>query len=96
MYMNKLFKNYFLTLINNPTSVTSKSIFAIDHINTNFLLNSNFKSGIIKADLSYHFAIFMIWGWSETFFSNTEYRRNAQGIYKKRFSEKQIVDINKY
>ena len=49
--LNELFKNS-LTLINKGTHVASKSISAIDHINTNFLFNSNFNSGIIKANLS--------------------------------------------
>ena len=50
-YLNELFKNN-LMLINKGTHVASKSISAIDHINTNFLFNSNFNSGIIKANLS--------------------------------------------
>ena len=54
IYVNKLFRNNLLTLINELTGVTSKSISAIDHINTNFLLNSYFKSAIIKLNLSDH------------------------------------------
>ena len=53
--MNELFKNKLLTLINKRTRVTSIYISAMDHMKTNFLLNS--ISGIIKADLSDYFAI---------------------------------------
>lgn len=67
------------------------SIFAIDHINKNFALNSNFNSGIIKTDLSDHFNISMTCEWSEEFFRNTEYTR--QIIYKEKFSEKQIEQL---
>ena len=91
IYVNELFKNSLLTLINRHTHVTTTSIFAIDHINKNFALNSNFNSGIIKTDLSDHFNISMTCEWSEEFFRNTEYTR--QIIYKEKFSEKQIEQL---
>ena len=71
IYVNEKFKNSLLTMINRPTRVTSKPISAIDHAHKNVLLNSNFKSGIIKTNLSDYFAIFMTFGWSEKFFKNT-------------------------
>ena len=50
---------------NKPTRVTSKSISAIGHINTNF------DFGIIKTIFSGHFTIFMTCGRSEKFLKNT-------------------------
>ena len=91
IYVNELFKNSLLTLINRHTHVTTTSIFAIDLINKNFALNSNFNSGIIKTDLSDHFNISMNCEWSEEFFRNTEYTR--QIIYKGKFSEKQTEQL---
>ena len=41
----------------SPLFVTSKSIYAIEHINRNFVLPSNCTSGIIKTNLLYQFAI---------------------------------------
>ena len=76
-------------MINKLARVISKSISAIDHINTNFLLNSKFKSGIIKTNLSDHFAITMTCGQSEKFFKNIKYTRHAHIIYKRIFSKKQ-------
>ena len=76
-------------MVNKPTRVNSKSISAIDQINT-FFFNSNFKPGIIKANLSHHFSIFMTCGRSEKVFLKKEYTRHTQIIYKIIFSEKQI------
>ena len=36
-----------------PLFVTSKSIYAIDHVNKNFVFTSNCTSGIIKTNLLY-------------------------------------------
>ena len=43
--------------INNPTTMTSKTISAIDHIITNSIYNNDFKTGILKTDISDHFPI---------------------------------------
>ena len=43
--------------INKPTSVTNQTISAIDHIITNSIYNNDFKTGIIKADISDNFPI---------------------------------------
>ena len=52
IYVNELFRNNLLTLINKHTRITRKSISAINYINKNFVLNPNFNSCIIKTDLS--------------------------------------------
>ena len=61
-----------------------------------FLLNSNFKSGIIKTNLSVHFTIFMTCGRSEKFFKNTKYTRHAQIFFKRIFSEKQKLKLHEF
>ena len=43
--------------INKPTSVTNKTISAIDHIITNSIFNNDFKTAIIRTDISDHFPI---------------------------------------
>ena len=41
--------------VNKPTRVTNKTIFAFDHIIKNSIYNNDFKTGIIKRDISDHF-----------------------------------------
>ena len=43
--------------INKPTTMTNKAISAIDHIITNSIYNKDFKTGIIKKDISDHFPV---------------------------------------
>ena len=43
--------------INKPTRVTNKTISAIDHIITNSIYNNDFKTAIIRTDISDHFPI---------------------------------------
>ena len=46
--------------INKPTSVTRYTATAIDHMPTNFIINTEIKSAIIKADVSDHFPIIFV------------------------------------
>ena len=46
--------------ISKPTRVTKHTAAAIDNIITNFIINSGFKSAIVKTDLSDHFPIIFI------------------------------------
>ena len=71
--VTELFKNNLLILISKLILVTSKSISVIEHINTTFLKNPSFKSGITKKHLSDHFNIFIFCERYKKFFKNTEY-----------------------
>ena len=46
--------------VNKPTRVTWNTASAIDHIITNLVINAEFKTGIVKTDISSHFPIFFI------------------------------------
>ena len=46
--------------INKPTRVTKDTATVIDHIVTNCILNSDFKSAIVKEDLCDHFRVIFI------------------------------------
>ena len=46
--------------INKPTRVTKYTATAIDNIITNCIINSDFKSAIVKKDLSDHFPIILL------------------------------------
>ena len=57
---NIKFKNYgFIPVINKPTGVSRNNAAIIDHINTNHFLNNDMHSGIIAADISGQFPIFL-------------------------------------
>ena len=55
-----IFRHGLIPTITKPTRVTTNTATAIDHIITNSVINAEFKTGIIKTDISDHFAIFFI------------------------------------
>ena len=59
-YLNLLFQKNFVPVINKPTRLSCNNATIIDHINTNRFLNNYLHSGIITADISGHFPIFLI------------------------------------
>ena len=56
-FLNLMFEFRMIPIINKPTRVTKHTATAIDNIITNCILNSDFKSAIVKTDLSNHFPI---------------------------------------
>ena len=60
-FLSLTFQHGLLPVINKPTGVTKTTITAIDHINTNSVLSNDIKTGILKADISDHFPIFLIY-----------------------------------
>ena len=59
-FFNLIFQNGIFPLINRPTRVTKSSATIIDHVLTNTIIDSEVQSGIIKADISDHFAVFSL------------------------------------
>ena len=57
---NFIFQNGIFPVINRPTRVTKLSATVIDHILTNTIIDSHIQSGIIKTDISDHFAVFYL------------------------------------
>ena len=55
-----MFESSTIPTLNKPTRVTKRTATAIDNIITNCIINSNFKSAIVKTDLSDHFPIIFI------------------------------------
>ena len=55
-----MFEFSMVPTINKPTRVTKYTATAIDNIITNCIINSDFKSAIVKTDLSDHFPIIFI------------------------------------
>ena len=50
-----MFEFSMIPTINKPTRVTKHTATAIDNIITDCILNSDFKSALVKTDLSDHF-----------------------------------------
>ena len=65
--------------VNKPTRVTRNTATATDHIITNSVINAEFKTGIIKTDISDHFPIFFI---VKCFVNSTE--ASEEFIYKRK------------
>ena len=59
-FFNLIFQNGIFSLINRPTRVTKSSATIIDHVLTNTIIDSEVQSGIIKTDISDHFAVFAL------------------------------------
>ena len=55
-FFKLIFENGIFPLINRPTRVTKSSARIIDHVLTNTII----ESGIIKTDISDHFAVFVL------------------------------------
>ena len=84
--LNLMFRYNMIPVTNKPTRVTKHSANAIDHVITNSVIGYNdFKSAIIKTDLSDHFPIvFAI----KT--NKTTQRPVLKSTYKRSYCEKNI------
>ena len=56
-FVNLMFQFGLVPTPNKPTRVTNKTISATDHIITNSIYNNDFKTAIIRTDISDHFPI---------------------------------------
>ena len=70
---------------NKPTRITRSTATAIDHIITNSVINAEFKTGIIKTEISDHFPIFFIF---KCVLDSTEAREEF--IFKRNYSSNSI------
>ena len=59
-FFNLAFQNSIFPVKNRPTRVTKNSATIIDHILTNTIIDSPLQSGIVKTDISDHFAVFCL------------------------------------
>ena len=86
-FLNLIFRYNMIPLTNKPTRVTKHSTNAIDHIITNSVIgHDDFKSAIIKADLSDHFPIVFAIKTNET-----TQRPVLKSTYKRSYCEKKLL-----
>ena len=72
--------------ISKPTTVGKNSATAIDHIIANCIVNCQFKTAILKTDVTNHFAIAMALRTDEP----VHQRRKVQNVHKSNYDEKAI------
>ena len=89
MFFNLIFQRGFLPLIRRATRITRTTATAIDHIITDAILESTIHSGIIKANISDHFPIFII---SENSFSKNKSDEKTK-IIKQDFNNENIQNF---
>ena len=84
-FVNLMFRFGMIPTISKPTRATRQTASTIDHIITNSIIHTGFKSGIIKTDISDHFPIFFCYKYiAEKEDTKKEF------IYKRRFSDQSI------
>jgi exonuclease III len=86
-FFDMLFKHNVISVINRPTRVTRTTATAIDNILTNYFLDVNFSSGIIKTDISDHFSVFY------SFNLNKIANKNKEEIVKRDLSSKNVENF---
>ena len=86
-FVNLMFGFSMIPTINKPTRVTKHTATAIDNIITNCIINSDFKSAIVKTDLSDHFPIIFI---NELMRVHTPTDDMENCVYKRDFTENAI------
>ena len=59
-YLDLVYSNGFIPLINRPTRVTDQSATLIDHILTNNFVGTNMYQGVLLSDITDHYPIFCI------------------------------------
>ena len=61
--------------INKSTRVVNKTISVIDHIITNSVYNNDFKTGIIKTNISNHFPIIYVFKFRSSISSENQQKK---------------------
>ena len=90
-FLNLIYQNNLISTINKPTRVTMKTATAIDHILSNYFLDTDFKSAIFKTDIADHFPVCLLLPLPSIAKSENE----TTFIYKRTFSSDSIEMYNK-
>ena len=85
-FINLMFRCGIIPTINKPTRVTANTAATIGHIITNVIIDTDFKTGILKSCISEHFAIKLAFQIAEKKMCN----KSEQHIHKRIFNETSI------
>ena len=87
-FINLMSSYGMIPTINKPTRVTTNTATAIDHIITNIMIDTDFKTGILKSCISDHFAIMLAFQIGE---KNRKVFKKSEGTYSQaNFNETSI------
>ena len=89
-FLNIVYENGTIPIINKPTGLTNKTTTAIDHILTNSYTETIFKTTILKCDVSDHFPICLL-------IPSLKFSLKNKIIhtYKRSFNEQSIFNFKK-
>ena len=90
-FLNLIYQNNLISTINKPTRVTMKTATAIDHILSNYFVDTDFKSAIFKTDIAGHFPVCLLLPLPSIAKSENE----TTSIYKRTFISDSIEMYNK-
>ena len=85
-FLNLIYQNNLIPTTNKPTRVTMKTATAIDHILTISFVDTDFKSAILKTDISDHFHVCLLLSLPSIAKSENE----TTFIYKRTFSSDSV------
>ena len=89
-FLNIIYENGMIPIINKPTRVTNKTATAMNHILTNSYTETIFKTAILKCDVSDHFPICLIIPSLRVSLKN-----KIIYTYKRSFNEQSIFNFKK-
>ena len=85
-FFNLMYRYNMIPTINKPTRVGKKSATAIDHIIANCIVDCQFKTAILKTDVTDHFPIAMALKTDEPVHQS----QKVQNAHKRNYDEKAI------
>ena len=85
-FFNLMYRYNMIPTINKPTRAGKKSATAIDHIIANCIVDRQFKTAILKTDVTAHFPIAMALKTDEPVHQSQE----VQSVHKRNYDEKAI------
>ena len=88
-FINLMFRYDIISTINKPTRSTANTATAIDHIITNLLIDTDFKTRILKKCISDRFFIMLVFQVGQKKMST----KSEQHINKRTFDETSIVSF---
>ena len=93
-FVNLMFWHGLIPIVDEATRVTRNTVMAINHIITNSIINAEFKTGIMKTDISNHFPLFFIFQCvvdsteaSKKFIYKRNYASNSTETFKQKLRE---------
>ena len=89
-FIKLMFRYGMIPAINKPTRVTANTTTVMDHIITNLIIDTDFKTRILKSCISDHFAIMLAFQIDEKKMCS----KSEQHIHKRNFNETSMSHLD--